>query len=55
MVKVIEVVLLLLRAVELESVMLHLIFVIDHLRIANHYIIFIIRRLYPAKYSHVAF
>lgn len=55
MVKVIEVVLLLLRAEELESVMLHLVLVIDYLRIANHCIIFIIRRLYPAKNSHIAF
>ena len=55
MVKVIEVVLLLLWAEELKSVMLHLVLVIDHLRIANYNIIFIISRLHPAKHSHVPF
>jgi hypothetical protein len=55
MVKIEEVVLLLLWTEELEGVVLHLFFVILYLRIADHSIIFVIIRLYPAKYSHVAF
>ena len=55
MVKIEEVVLLLLWTEELEGVVLHLFFVILYLRIANHSIKIVFIRLYPAKYSHVAF